>query len=375
MKPTILHVSKYYYPDLGGIESVAKYLAEGLRDFCNVVVCFSSDGKYHEDTVNGVKVYRVAVEMSFMSQDIALGYRKLLKRLMAEYKPQYVHVHCPNPYIYPIVMQTVSKETKVVLHWHSDILSKGLMYKLVKPFENRIVSRADAIVSTSPNYIGDSPQLDTHRGKVFVAQNGLITSLFERQIGDEEKIAELRARYGGRKLVYFVGRHAQYKGVEKLIKAEKLLRQDCEVLIAGTGPETSHWRRLAEGRPRIHFLGRLSDDELRILHLAADIFAFPSDTKAEAFGVALAEAMYCGSVPVVFHLEGSGVNWVSQKDVTGMEVPLNDVESFAGAIDKLLLDDGMRHVLADAAVRRAHGMFTEKAALLAMRDVYGKLGR
>ena len=100
MKPTILHVSKYYYPDLGGIESVAKYLAEGMEKYNNVVVCFSSDGKYHEDYVNGVHVYRVAVEMSFMSQDVALGYRKLMRKLVAEYKPEFVHVHpAVLPYI------------------------------------------------------------------------------------------------------------------------------------------------------------------------------------------------------------------------------------------------------------------------------------
>ena len=373
MKPTILHVSKYYYPDLGGIESVAKYLAEGMEKYNNVVVCFSSDGKYHEDFVNGVHVYRVAVEMSFMSQDVALGYKKLMKRLMAEYKPEFVHVHCPNPYVYPIVMGVVSKDTKVVLHWHSDILSKGLMYKLVKPFENRMVNRADAIISTSPNYIECSPQLVKCRDKVHVAQNGLITSLFERQKGDDEKIDELKSRFGGKKLIYFVGRHALYKGVEKLIFAEKLIKHDCEVLIAGTGPETARWKKLASDRPRIHFLGRLSDEELRILHLAADVFAFPSDTKAEAFGVALAEAMYCGSVPVVFHLEGSGVNWVSEKGVTGEEVPLNDVKCFAEAIDRLLDDDGKRKKLSLAAADRASEMFTETAALDVMDEVYSSL--
>ena len=41
MTKTILHISKYYYPDEGGIETVAKYLAEGLTDYRNIVICYA----------------------------------------------------------------------------------------------------------------------------------------------------------------------------------------------------------------------------------------------------------------------------------------------------------------------------------------------
>ena len=41
------------------------------------------------------------------------------------------------------------------------------------------------------------------------------------------------------------------------------------------------------------------------------IFCFPSITRNEAFGIALAEAMYCGKPAVTFTIEGSGVNFVS----------------------------------------------------------------
>ena len=150
---TILHISKYYYPTLGGIESVAKYLAEGLDGFGNIVVCFSTDGKYHEDEVNGVKVFRIPVDFSFMSQDVCFSYYHYLKKIYGMYNPEVLLVHCPNPFVYPLVMRVVKRTDKVVLLWHSDILSKKLMYTLVKPFETSILKRADMIISTSPNYI------------------------------------------------------------------------------------------------------------------------------------------------------------------------------------------------------------------------------
>ena len=136
MKKTILHVSKYYYPYLGGIETLARSLAEGMVNYHNVVVCFATDGKDQVDEINGVTVYRVKVQFSLLSQDVAFGYYEKLKHLMAEFEPEYVHVHCPNPFVYPLVAKIMRAETKLVLHWHSDILSKGIFYQLVKPVLN-----------------------------------------------------------------------------------------------------------------------------------------------------------------------------------------------------------------------------------------------
>lgn len=53
----------------------------------------------------------------------------------------------------------------------------------------------------------------------------------------------------------------------------------------------------------------------------------------------LAEAMYCNAVPVTYTIEGSGVNWVSLHEVTGLEVPNRNVAEYAKAIDELLSDD------------------------------------
>ena len=84
---TILHISKYYYPDLGGIETVAMYLAEGMTAYRNVVICFATDGMYSEEDIHGVKVYRVPVNFSFMSQDVAFSYRKILRQVLRQECP------------------------------------------------------------------------------------------------------------------------------------------------------------------------------------------------------------------------------------------------------------------------------------------------
>ena len=369
---TILHISKYYYPDLGGIETVAMYLAEGMTAYRNVVICFATDGIYSEEDIHGVKVYRVPVNFSFMSQDVAFSYRTILRQLVQQERPDVVHVHCPNPFVYPLVCSCISWETKLVLHWHSDILAKGLIYHLVKPFETAILKRADIIISTSPNYIPNSKPLQRFIGKVRVAQNGLITERFDLQDGDEEKIREIREQYKDKKIVFTCGRHIPYKGLDNLIKDDAYIQGDCVILIGGKGPIDKELKAIpCSGR--VKFLGRLLDDTLRHYLHAADIFAFPSNTKAEAFGIALAEAMYCRCAPVSYTIEGSGVNWVSVDKETGIVVQLNDIKALAEAIDTLIADNSLRNCYAEAARKRIVENFTKEKAIAVINSIYDEI--
>ena len=66
------------------------------------------------------------------------------------------------------------------------------------------------------------------------------------------------------------------------------------------------------------------------------MFCFPSISKNEAFGLALAEGMYYEKPAVTFTIPGSGVNYVSLNRVTGIEVENRNVEKYA---------DAMRHSL------------------------------
>ena len=165
-----------------------------------------------------------------------------------------------------------------------DILSKGLFYHMIKPLENQILHRADLVLATSPIYAEYSPQLRKVRNKVRVLPNGVMTDDLSLRPGDEKRIAKIRQTYNGRPLVLFVGRHIPYKGIEHLIRAERYIKQDVQILIAGTGPATEYYRRMAMESDRITFLGRLSTNDVRCHLWAADIFAFPSVSKAEAFG-------------------------------------------------------------------------------------------
>ena len=73
--------------------------------------------------------------------------------------------------------------------------------------------------------------------------------------------------------------------------------------------------------------------------------------------MALAEGMYYGKPVVTFNIPGSGVNYVSIKDETGLEVPNRDVEAYAEALKKLAANKELRERYGAAGKKRVEENF------------------
>ena len=70
--------------------------------------------------------------------------------------------------------------------------------------------------------------------------------------------------------------------------------------------------------------------------------------------------MYMGKSAVTFNIPGSGVNYVSINNLTGIEVANGNVAGYAEAIKKLAADKSLREKYGNAARERVKSMFTEK---------------
>lgn len=373
----ILHISKYYYPYMGGVENICKYLVENMPQHETSVVCFNDAKADAVDDVNGHRVYRAGSFVNIARQALSLSYKNGLKWAILAENPDVIQFHWANPFPAILLKMVMPSKVKLVIHWHMDIVRQWYLYWAVKPWEKWLVRRADRIVVTSPQYRDGSKPLQGVKDKVRIVPNCIEEDHFALQPGDEERIAELKAQYGGRPIVFFMGRHTKYKGLPHLIEAERWMQSDCAIVIGGGGPLTKKLKAQAEARgsKRIHFTGRLSDQDLRCYLHAASVFAFPSVTKNEAFGVALAEAMYCHCPAVTFTIEGSGVNWVNLHEVTGIEVPQNaDMDKhYAAAVDKLVTDTTLREKYAEAAHKRVAENFLMQHMVDAMEAVYKEI--
>ena len=372
MKARVLQISKYYFPYIGGIENTCKQLVDCLSEYESAVVCFNENKNDIVEEIDGAKVYRVGTKINISRQALSFSYFPVLKKALKEFDPNIIHFHWANPYPVFVLLSMIPKKAKLVVHYHMDIINQKKIYPFVKPIEKALLKRADLILVTSPNYKTGSLPLQPFANKIKVLPSAMDEGKFSLRSSDEENIAKVKARYGGRKIVFFVGRHIQYKGLPYLIEAEKYVKCECEIVVAGSGPLTEELKSACHSK-RVHFVGRLSDDELRWHHYAASVFAFPSITKNEAFGVALAEAMYCKTPAVTFTIPGSGVNWVNLNGVTGIEVPNGDAKAFAQAIDRLLADDVLAAQYAAAGRQRVIDNFTIEPMINKLRSYYDSL--
>jgi glycosyltransferase involved in cell wall biosynthesis len=368
----ILHISKYYSPYVGGVENICKYLVDGQPCKNVAVVCFDEGHNDRIDTVDGVKVWRVGTWINVARQALSLSYFTVLRKAIKEFQPDIIQFHWANPFPAAVLLAVIPKKVKLIIHWHMDIIKQKRIYPLIKPVEHSLLKRADCVVVTSPQYRDGSIPLQPFREKVFIVPNAIDESVMKLRDGDENAIKAVQQRYKNKKIVFFVGRHIQYKGLPYLLAAEKFLQQECVVVIAGSGPLTDSLKAQCKS-DKVFFVGRLSDDELRWHHYAASVFAFPSITKNEAFGVALAEALYAYTPAVTFHISGSGVNWVSLNGKTGFEVPNGDSKAFAQAVDRLLSQDELAQQMGKEGHRRVVENFTIPLMNNAMNRCYKDL--
>ena len=372
-KARVLHISKYYYPFLGGTEQVARDMVKALigTGAKQKVICFNEDasdgnttckhGETRTDVIDGVDIIRCGYFLKARSQAVSATYGRELKRVMDEFRPNIIILHYPNPFVTHYLMKYRSRDFKLLVYWHLDITKQKLLKHLFHGQNLALIDRADKILGATPKHVDESaftPQFGDKRYILpyMIDEGNLVIT--EEEIEAGKRIKE---KYAGKTLGFFIGRHVPYKGLTYLIKASKELGDaDIHFLVAGSGELTESLKEEAKGDPKVEFLGRITDSERRSYLYACDIVLFPSITRNEGFGLALAEGMYFGHPAVTFTIPGSGVNYVNLDGVTGIECPNCDYKAYAAALQKLTDDKELRDKMGLAARQRVEDLFLEK---------------
>jgi glycosyltransferase involved in cell wall biosynthesis len=373
----IVHIGKYYFPKLGGIETVTKVLARGAADHgYNVsVVSFNSKAESVFEQADGVMLFRAPLIGTVASQPLGFTYCRCAINEMR--KADVVHLHLPNM-VGALCSLFIPKHVKLLLHWHSDVINKGLLGFIFRPLEALLLRRADSIIATSAVYAENSISLNPFLNKVIIVPIGISdVALTQHDNASKQALPKILAdKISGKKLILAVGRLVPYKGFDFLVEASKMLEEDAIVVIVGDGPMRDTLQNLIYKigvSDSVYLAGRLDDEVLQALFLQSEFFCLPSTNKAEAFGVVLIEAMAYGLPIVSTNIVGSGISWVNKHNVSGLNISVGDADALASACNQILQSKELRQRLSKGSRDRFVNNFTEKIFVEKVLEIYDSL--
>ncbi len=362
----ILHLSKFYPPDPGGLEHVVATLAEGCAAAGHDlrVVCAQGSrwkGQAAKEPAvtnrNGVTVVRAPTHGTLWSQPVAPRYL-----LAARWRCDVLYVHRPHP-LADLAAATVGRGRTVVFH-HSDVQRQRGARMLYQPLSRWVAARARAVVVATASHLEQAEDLGTAGSALArVIPFGVDTARFT--VDPPASRPEVFDSLAPGPVGFFVGRLVSYKGLDVMLRA--MVGTSLCMVVAGDGPMGAVLKEQVAslGLSRhVALVGGISDADLARYHQAADYFVLPSNTPAEMFGIVMAEAMACGK-PVVSTSLPTGVREVNEDGVTGIQVPPNDAEALRAAMERIACDEGLRRAFGAAARTRVEERFSLDAMISA----------
>lgn len=160
------------------------------------------------------------------------------------------------------------------------------------------------------------------------------------------------------------GHHYLFQALPEI---QRSVSKPVRLLVAGAGSFEAAYRdevRDLGCEDDVSFVGFRKDSA--DLMAAADLVVLPS--VAEAFGLVLTEALYLGT-PVVATRAG-GIPEIVNDGVEGILVPAADSNALAGAIIKLLNDEGLRKKMAGAGREKVLSRFRFEDMVRSYEAVY-----
>ena len=255
-------------------------------------------------------------------------------------KPDIIHGHWafPGGYIAYIVSKLVGAKCVISIHGaETPLLKKSKL----------ILKKTISSLNKSQSVIVNSDYTKNEYKKLGVKEDKMTTinppPNFVQHTQDKELLEKFRRKFTSddSKIILFVGRLVERKGVEYLIKAvPKIKTSQVHVIIAGGGWLMDDLKELVfslELNNKVTFFGPPTNEQLGYLHDISDVFVVPSIVdsmgETEGLGLVIPEAMESG-LPVIATAVG-GIIDVVKNDENGILIKQKDSNAIAEAVDKI----------------------------------------
>lgn len=358
----VLVTLTYYWPHISGLTLYAKRLAEGLaaRGVSVRLLTSRYNGSLAEaERIGGVEVERCGVWLRLSKGVLMPSF--LLRCFRACHEVDVVNLHLPQieAAVVAIYARLIARKP-VYTTYHCDLelppgLARIIFTPLIKVSHLLTVLFSNKVICNSDDYVTASRFLRHFRSRIEICY----PPCARLDPGDASPPIGLAA---AERLVGFVGRFAEEKGVEYIIAAiPRVLASYPNAVFAFVGDANvvgeqvyrSLRAQIEALGERVRLLGLLPEPELAAFYHRCDLLLLPSINSTESFGMVQVEAMY-GGVPVI----ASDIPGVRVPvSVTGMGklVPPRDSAALAEAIVEALADRE-RYVRSEADVEQLFGV-------------------
>ncbi|MDD5504124.1 MAG: glycosyltransferase family 4 protein [Candidatus Omnitrophica bacterium] len=326
----VVHITRQFYPCIGGVENVVLNIARRQSLFGYDVSVLTLNRNYlsnsllpSDDNYNGIKIKRISFFGS-KRYPIALSVLSYIK------DADILHIHCVDFFVdYLVLLKTIHRK-KIILHTHGGFFHSKWVYFFKKIYFNTItriiLHGCDKIIAVSKH---DYELFNRISKNIICINNGV----------DIEKYGSITKNIDYGTLLY-VGRIDENKKIHNLIKVTALLVEreyKIKLKIVGADwkdlkPELQRFAEYLGIKDNISFLGQVSDDDL--MNEMSKAHVFVSASEYEAFGISSIEAMASGTVCVLNNISSFRQFIVAEN--CGILTDFNNFKNAGDAVSKVL---------------------------------------
>ena len=357
--PTIVQVTSYYPPHLGGMENVAAQITEGLTAKGYAVAVYTSDRGYSSNTVNSSKSpvhYLKSIEFAHTPIMFSLFFR-----LLALPRHALIHLHVSQAFS-PEIVYLVSRLRGIayIAHIHLDVDASGPFGFLLAPYKKIFLKRvlksaAKVICLSEPQRQLIARQYALPLESIVVIPNGVAQEYFVGARTHQNPVPRL----------LFVGRLAAQKNLALLIETCAQMQVQAFLDIVGEGEERAKIEALIQQYrlQNVKLHGRKTGQELIELYRSADMFVLPS--LKEGVSLSMLEAMAAGlpvvasDAPEIRHILGE----------CGVLIQEPTATNYASALDATLSNKDIMRKLSMLSTQKARA-YSWRKLLDALEEVY-----
>lgn len=384
----ILIASDLHYPTINGVATFSRNLARGLADLGHevMVIAPSQTGKKGKEIDGNHVIFRASsVPFPFYQNfRISPNASREIKKAIEAFDPDVIHIQMVlwigmaalkygNKNGIPIVSTNHAMPENLMdnLKLLAPV-SRPINY-ILKAYGARFHSKADFVTLPTQAAIDMFNADDKITVPMAAVSNGIDLGRFT----NEKAPDSLYKKFGlpkDRKIISYIGRLDAEKHLSVLVRAFLRVQSslpDSHLLIVGDGTDAPHLKHLVKQfglQKNVTFTGRVSDEDLVLLHRVADVYCMPSP--AELQSIATLEAMASGK-PVVA-VDAGALKELCQDNRNGFLCEQDNDEQIAESLLTILQDDGLRSRFAaeSLAIARTHDLQT---TLHRFEEIYSDL--